>query len=295
MVAVITHRGLEPSAGEDAWGESTVEAFRSQLQRGFGLEFDPNPCADGWAVWHDGTTARLSGGAESTPLAQLPLASVAGRRFVRGRLGTLEEVLALIAELGSEAAPSAMHLKGERQSEEQLDSLCAVLERHPGSLAKLFAFDVSRQAALRLRARLPALRLAPSVSHAHDVARYNACVHGTLWTLEQALAGAAEGLFSWAWVDEWDLAAVGGGRKEPPFAAEHTFRALRAAGLRVGMVTPELHASSPGLLGGEAHEDAASRDALFARVRALLATGLVDALCTDYPDEVRALAAEAAA
>jgi hypothetical protein len=291
--AVVTHRGLEPAAGDAAWGESTLEAFRSQLSRGFGLEFDPNPCADGWAVWHDGSIARLSGGAETGELAALPLASVAGRRFGRGTVGTLEQVLSLISELGSEAAPSAMHIKGERQRPEQLESLCAVLEQHPACLTKLFAFDVSRASAAFLRRRLPALALAPSVSHAYDVSRYNACVHGTLWTLAEALQGAREGLFAWAWVDEWDLADEGGGRKQPPFAADATFRALRGAGLRVGMVTPELHASSPGLLGGEAHEDAATRELLFTRVRALIACGLVDALCTDYPEEVRAALADA--
>jgi len=93
-------------------------------------------------------------------------------------------------------------------------------------------------------------------------------------------------------VDEWDLQDVHG-RKQPPFAGEATFAALRAAGLRVALVTPELHGSSPALLGGEAHEDAQSRERLFARVRKMLATGLVDALCTDWPEEVRRMVEEA--
>jgi hypothetical protein len=115
-------------------------------------------------------------------------------------------------------------------------------------------------------------------------------VHSTLWSLDDALQGAREGLFSWAWVDEWDLAAdASGARKDPPFAAPPTFAALRDAGLRVGLVTPELHASSPGLLGGEAHEDAKSRERLFARIREIAQCGLVDAICTDWPDEVQAM------
>jgi hypothetical protein len=51
----------------------------------------------------------------------------------------------------------------------------------------------------------------------------------------------------------------------------------------------ELHASSPGLLGGEAHEDASSKQRLFARIGALVECGLVDALCTDWPDEVNGM------
>ena len=292
MVAIITHRGLEPGAGAEAWGESTLESFRSQLGRGFGLEFDPNPASDGWVVWHDATLARLTGGADSRPIAQLPVAEVAGLAFGRGRVGTLEQVLDLIGELGSPASPSALHLKGERQTPELLESLCRVLEGRPRALAALFAFDVTAASAAVLRARLPQLQLAPSVSHAYDLERYNGCVQGTLWGLDE-VCEAPGGLFGWAWVDEWDLAAdSAGGRKEPPFAAEETFRRLRAAGLRVGLVTPELHSSSPGLLGGEAHEDAASRERLFARIRLLLSCGLVDAVCTDWPTEVRQMAAE---
>ena len=129
-----------------------------------------------------------------------------------------------------------------------------MLNRHPAAIPKLFVFDVTQSTATKLKEAVPALALAPSVSHAHYVQRYNACVHGTLWTLDAALEGAKQRLFSWAWVDEWDLAAdERGARKDPPFAGPATFGALRRAGLRVGLVTPELHASSPGLLGGEAH------------------------------------------
>jgi len=285
---IITHRGLEPGAGSEAWGESTVEAFEAQLRRGFGLEFDPNPCTDGWVVWHDGTMTRLTGGVDERSIAAVPLAEVAGQCFGRGRVGTLDEVLCLIAQHGSAAAPSAMHLKGERQSVPLLNSLIEVLRRHPLAIPKIFVFDVTKSTAAALKLALPDLALAPSVSHTYDVQRYNACVHNTLWPLDAALEAASQGLFSWAWVDEWDLAADDvGGRKEPPFAGPATFAALRGSGLRVGLVTPELHASSPGLLGGEAHEDASSKERLFARIRAIADSGLVDAICTDWPDEVQ--------
>mmetsp|Transcript_62944 Transcript_62944/g.194861 ORF Transcript_62944/g.194861 Transcript_62944/m.194861 type:complete len:283 (-) Transcript_62944:29-877(-) len=162
-VHVSTHRGLEPGSGDAAWGESTVEAFEAQLRRGFGLEFDPNPCADGWAVWRDGTMQRLTGGADGRSIVEVPLAEVAGRRFGRGRVGTLDEVLRLIAEHGSESLPSAMHLKGERQGAAVLDSLVAVLRRHPEAIPKLFVFDVTQSTAAKLKEAVPALSLAPSV------------------------------------------------------------------------------------------------------------------------------------
>jgi hypothetical protein len=239
MVHVITHRGIEPEAGEGGWGESTVEAFEAQLRRGFGLEFDPNPCADGWAVWHDGSMKRLTAGSDERSIVDLPLAEVAGRPFGRGRVGTLDQVLQIISEHGSASAPSAMHLKGERQSAPMLSSLVEVLRRHPEAIDKLFVFDVTKPTAVALKKAIPQLALAPSVAHAYDIHRYNTCVHGTLWTLEDAMDGARNDIFTWAWVDEWDLAADDtGGRKDPPFAASATFGALRAVGLRVGLVTP---------------------------------------------------------
>jgi hypothetical protein len=290
MVHVITHRGLEPGAGASAKGESTVEAFEDHLRRGFGIEFDPNPCSDGWAVWHDGSMRRLTGGADERNIVDVPLQDVAGRTFDRGRVGTLDEVLHLIAEHGSADAPSAMHLKGERQHASMLESLIQVLRRHPGAIPKMFVFDVKEDTAVTFKKVMPELALAPSVGHEYDIQRYNACVNHTLWSLETTLDGAQRGLFSWAWVDEWDLLADNAGaRKDPPFATQATFAALRGAGLSVGLVTPELHASSPGLLGSEAHEDAKDQDRLFARIRTFAQCGLVDAICTDWPDEVQAM------
>lgn len=276
--------------GDGGRGESTLQAFEDQLVRGFGIEFDPNPCTDGWAVWHDGTMTRLTAGADTRRLVDIPLAAVAGMCFGRGRVGTLDEVLSLIARHGNSEVPSAMHLKGERQSPALRSSLIQVLRRHPQAVPKLFLFDVTEQTAVALHEAMPELALAPSIAHEYDVQRYNASVHGTLWTLDAALNGARRGLFRWAWVDEWDLASDdAGGRKEPPFADTATFEALHRAGLRVGVVTPELHASSPGLLGGEAHEDAADQAKLFLRIRAIADSGFVDALCTDWPEEVKAM------
>jgi hypothetical protein len=39
-----------------------------------GLEFDPNPCADGWVVWHDATMQRLTRGEDERRIIEVPLA-----------------------------------------------------------------------------------------------------------------------------------------------------------------------------------------------------------------------------
>jgi hypothetical protein len=62
------------------------------------------------------------------------------------------------------------------------------------------------------------------------------------------------------------------------------FKILKDEGLKVALVTPELHGTSPGLLGGEAHPDA-DKNCLFDRIQEIIDLQ-PDALCTDYPEEV---------
>ena len=63
---------------------------------------------------------------------------------------------------------------------------------------------------------------------------------------------------------------------------------MKDAGLSISLVTPELHATSPGLLGGEAHPDAQSRERFFERIGEIIALK-PDWICTDYPEEVLGL------
>lgn len=58
---IITHRGLELFNPDFSFGESTYEAFKDHLARGFGgMEFDPNPTKDGIIVLHDPTLKRAT-------------------------------------------------------------------------------------------------------------------------------------------------------------------------------------------------------------------------------------------
>jgi hypothetical protein len=119
------------------------------------------------------------------------------------------------------------------------------------------------------------------VAHPYDIERYNQCVLGTLLSLEKVLSH--KDLFSWVWLDEWDLADKDGGQKQ--FYTAEVFETLKDQGLKIALVTPELHGTSPGLLGGEAHPDA-DKSRLFGRIQETINLQ-PDALCTDYPEEVR--------
>lgn len=258
MTRVITHRGLDPAKGESYFAESSREAFEDQLKRGFGIEFDPR--AD-LLVAHD-DLARTTKNGRHTP--------------------TVEEVATLIAELQAPEAVSAMHLKHRVQEKATLDTILSYFKNVDSS--KFFIFDPTFKTASYIKEKNPALQLAASIAHPYDIERYNDAIGKTLYTVDEVLKH--QELFSWVMLDEWDRTDKNGGSKT--LYTQEVFNALRAAGLKICVISPELHATSPGLLGGEAHQDAKDHATLIKRIQEILAQR-PDAICTDYPDQVRAL------
>ena len=281
---IITHRGLEP-AMPNAPSESSYEAFRGQLARGFGgIEFDPNPTRDGIIVMHDANLKRPTEGRDERSVADLMIEEVLRIPLVNGRIPTFDEVMDLIRN--SVSTVSALHLKARFQTPETLERIMAALRKYTDMFDKFIVFDVNPETVRTLKARFPAIRLAPSVAHPHDIARYNEVVGGTLWSVEEALALRAEGLIDGVWGDEWDKTGENGTSKllyTPDF-----FKKMHDAGLFVALVTPELHGTSPGLYGGESHPDAKDVPTLMARIREIKAAG-ADYFCTDYPEQVALL------
>ncbi len=138
-----------------------------------------------------------------------------------------------------------------------------------------------------LKEKNPALRIAPSVALPYDITRYNDVVGKTLLSIGEVLAN--RDIFDGVWLDEWDLTDADGGMKK--LYTREVFDIFQDAGLWVGLVTPELHGTSPGLLGGEAHPDAKPFDVLAKRLAEIVSLK-PDAICTDYPDYVQELAAK---
>jgi len=261
MPCVISHRGLDPSRGK-YFPESSQEAFEDHLARGFGIEFDPFLHDGSLIVAHDGDLSRITR---------------EGCHII-----SLADLLTLIQER-LQTGVSALHLKYRLQSKvAELDLLLEHLAAIDTS--RLIVFDTTIDTALYLKKKMPSLKLAPSVAHPYDIERYNTAVGGTLLSIEEALTHRE--LFDWVWLDEWDRANKNSSSKK--FYTEETFASFRDAGIKIALVTPELHATSPTLLGGETHEDAGNIETLTARISEILALK-PDAVCTDYPDAVRAL------
>ena len=277
---VITHRGLKPTVPNYP-GESSIEAFRDQIEEGFGLEFDPQFTADGGIVIiHDATLKRITKDADLRNVKDVSTAELLAMEFDGCHLTTFAKLLDWIADEGNSKAIHAIHLKHGVQQPAKLDSVLKHLEK--ANPENFILFDVSLETARYIKAKNPELMLAPSVAHPYDIARYNDAVGGTLLSVEEVLANKE--LFDWVWLDEWDLADKDGGTKT--FYNEEVFTIFKNAGLKIALVTPELHGTSPGLLGGEAHPEAKPYDVLMKRITKILALQ-PDALCTDHPDAVR--------
>lgn len=265
--------------------ESSIEALRAQLKRGYGLEFDVRRTADDrLVVIHDGNLKRASGGLDSREIASVPLAELLAMDFNGSHLASFPQVLSAVKRLQAPGAVSAIHLKHGSQDESTLGLIVDELRAAALDPGSFVVFDVSIRTAEYLKSQIPELRLTPSVAHPYDIQRYNGVVGGTLLSVEEVLAHKE--LFYGVWLDEWDLADENGGKKK--LYTKELFDQLHEEGLWVALVTPELHGTSPGLLGGEAHEDAKPFETLAERLREIVACG-PDAVCTDYPDYVRGL------
>lgn len=277
---ILTHRGLEPSK-EKFYPESSYEALENHLSRGFGIEFDPNFAADGIVVSHDANLKRITNGKDERSFSEVSISELKSINYggeVKGRIATFSEVMELIRK--SSAKLSAMHLKGVNQDEEKLDLLLKELKKNEDLLDRFIIFDLKPEAARYLKGELPSLKLAPSVAHSYDIKRYNGVVRGTLFSIDEVLR--LRDIYDWVWLDEWDLADSNGGGKK--FYTAKTFDVMRNAGYKIGLVTPELHGTSPGLYGGESHADASNKERLFTRIKEI-ASLKPDFICTDYPEE----------
>jgi len=293
---VIAHRGLQPSRKDHPF-EQSLEALQYQIDQGWGLEFDPNFTKDrtvGMSIvaMHDGKLSSFTDGRDARVVRNVSFDEIKHLKLPGGfTVPTLHDVLELIET--RDASISAMHLKGIfQEGAGDIDLLLTHLKEHPDVVSRMMIFDVKPEHARYMLQKNSDLILAPSVAHEYDIRRYNGAVRGTLISVEEAIAlgPTGEGLYKWVWGDEWDLADEDGGTKK--LYTKELFEDLHEAGYQVALVTPELHATSPGLYGGEAHTDGGSKDKVLARVKEILANG-ADALCTDYPEEVAQIISEA--
>lgn len=279
---VLTHRGLDPSK-KNFYKESTFGAFADQLQRGFGIEFDINFTKNNRIiVFHDESLERVTEGRDRRIFLKMNLKEIKKVDLGGDKICELDELLNLIAKFRSKV--SALHLKGKFQKDRFLKILLAYLKGWQGLMKNLLIFDVNPSTAKVLKKNSWGLMLSPSVAHDYDIKRYNKFVGGTLLSVKEALAN--KDLFDWVWLDEWDRKAAR--NKDKKFYTKENFAIFRSVGYRIALVTPELHGTSPGLLGREVHQDSVTTNKLVKRIKEIILLQ-PNLICTDYPDLVRNL------
>lgn len=287
MTLIFTHRGLEPTK-ENFFSESSLEAFSDHLKRGFSLEADLNFIKDGIVICHDASLERLTKGKNLQELKNLNVKEACELKLPNGRLGSFEELMTSLRQHPSQIL--SLHFKGAYQNHICCDTFVAHMKLFPDLIDQVIVFDLSINAAKYIKLRMPELHLAGSVSHPYDIERFQNAVKGTLIPLNKFINNRH--LFTWAWLDEWDLSdKKEDGSIDPRGKKLYTstvFDILRTGGFKIALVSPELHATSPGLLGGERHPNASTRDRLFERIKEILDLQ-PDAICTDYPEEVKTL------
>lgn len=278
---IITHRGLDPDRPR-YFAESSREAFEDQLTRGFGLEFDIRITKDnGLVILHDADLLRISKGKDPRKIRDLSLAEILSFDLNGSHIIDFPSFLKLLNTIQTKDALSAMHLKYESQEPKTLNLILDAI----GDVDRIpfIIFDASKEAARYLKDKNPSLHIAPSIAHPYDVARYNDKVR-TLYTPEEVISH--RDIFDWVWLDEWDLADKDGGIKH--LYIKSTFDAFRAQDFSIGLVSPELHASSPGLIGGEVHPEAGNLNILTKSIKNIISLH-PDIICTDHPDLARSL------
>jgi len=279
--SIITHRGIDiplGHTGKRQTKESSWEAFVTQLGAGFGLEFDIQPMKDGrFAVSHDLDLNRLLKSKSNMYLSDMTTYDLGLIKLPSGdRMCGLEELLELLVNNASSV--SALHLKHNNQDIETLNNLMNYLGPYLDSLAEnLILFDVKPEAASYLKHVLPPINLAASVSLEHDINRFGKVTGNTLLSPSEVIK--YEKLYSWVWLDEWDL--IGENNSLKSLINLETVSLFREYDFKIAAVSPELHARSTALLGKESHENGCDPEKLHQCWKEWCVFNL-DALCTDH-------------
>lgn len=279
-IRIIAHRGL--NLDKSFYVENSAEAFKNQLSRGYGIEFDIQFSKDEKMIAiHDESLNRITNGLDKRLVKDILSEELLSMDLGGNHLTTIPKLLSMI-ETNNSNSLSAIHLKHTHQTQVKMDLLLSELSEI--NTEKYIIFDLKNRSAQYIHLKNPNIQIAGSVSHPNDIIRYNHVVGETLMSKENLIDN--KNIFSWAWLDEWDRTDKNGGVKS--LYNKELFDELRKKDIKIAVVSPELHRSSPGLLGGNIHQDADNREHLDKRLKDIIYLE-PDAICTDYPDHISKL------
>lgn len=163
---------------------------------------------------------------------------------------------------------SAIHFKGQWQNTQNIDLFIRIIKKYKKYKNSFIVFDLLIDSAKYIKNKLPWINLAPSIVLKKDQKKFNHLCHNSLYTLKEIIPHKS--LFSWVWLDEW----------HSNLYTPKTFKTIRSLGLKIGLVTPELHLN-------ENHPDS-HHTKLFNKIRQILELK-PDIVCTNFPSKSIAL------
>ncbi len=270
---LISHRGLDIFTGSP-YSEQNFDSFKRHLLNGRGIEFDVRFTIDNEiVVSHEATIESAFG---SLDIARSTLAEI---KKANSQVFTFSDLLPFISDSN---LISALHYKGPLQNFRNTENLAIHIESGLKELSNLIVFDIKPQEAKFLKNIVPNICCGVSLAHPFDILRFNAFVSGTLFG--ESIFAEFPKLYSWAWIDEWDM-AWDAGSDAKPFVTNELLKRLRSLEIKSAIVSPELHATSPHLLGAECHPDGIDISHVINRFLKL-DKNLFDVWCTDYSTEI---------
>jgi glycerophosphoryl diester phosphodiesterase len=275
---IISHRGIDATHYPDVT-ESSQQAFDTQLELGFSIEFDVQFTLDNEIIInHDADLRKMSQNKTTTDIATLTKAKISKLIYQNTTILGIEDLIKQVNTRGNTNAVHAIHLKGVHQTREKIDTLLQKLTRLPTE--KYFIFDLTVAAAKYIKSIDSGIQTGASLAHEYDIERFNKLTGGTLLSLDEVCAN--KGIFDWAWFDEWDTKDISDTSKK--LYTDSNFSKVRHQNMSIAVISPELHKGTS--IGG--HPDASSQDQLMIRLSEIIALE-PDAICTDYPSLVKEL------
>ncbi|MFK7873441.1 MAG: glycerophosphodiester phosphodiesterase family protein [Oligoflexales bacterium] len=270
----INHRGIH-TQGLCTEPEGSLGSFQYSLDHGWGLEFDLQMTSDQhFIVTHD-TKLSTHTHTQKPLISDLTLDEIRMYDPQETRIPSLHEILNRIQK-SKPGIIHAFHWKGSFQKPDIISAFKNQYSSFKEGLKRCIIFDLKVDTAETLKNLDSSLKLAPSVSHPYDIKRFYKTTHETLMSLDEV--SQTHTLWDWVWLDEWDLQSENNDSKT--LINQKTCDWARSHDFSIAAVSPELHATSSALLGGEHHPDGLQPQ-LEDRLMQIQSLS-IDAICSDY-------------
>lgn len=244
---ILSHRGYK--LGQNCV-ESSFEAIEYHFKNGRGIEIDLNFSKDKKIFFfHDSGLKRITNNNNQSLFKDLTIKEINNINICNNHFCDWDKFIFLVEKYNPPMV--AIHYKGVYQNIENTKILIKNLKKKQNLLKKILIFDLKITTGKKIKREIPKINLALSIAHSYDIKRFNKFVSKTLYPIKTAIK--YKKIFSWVWLDEWDRTNNFG--KTKSLYNQKNFNLLKNNLIKIALVTPELHSTSPGLYGGESHQD----------------------------------------